>query len=177
MTLSRVGSGKPNEFEKGVIRRKKKKERKSLGEWKSTRSFKINEMTAHIWSFKPEHRTRVRGTHISEQQWEREGQWRNDGKKEQSSYLGRPSSGVPDLKGKQEHSQQRTRDHGKLCDTDTQASLTEQMSVLLEGCGDREEWDGEKEEGAQTGLAWWAFSQPKQVAMHHQPLTSHHSEI
>lgn len=50
-------------------------------------------------------------------QWEKEGQWRNDGKKKQSSYLGRPSSGVPDLKGKQEHSQQRTRDHGKPCDT------------------------------------------------------------
>ena len=33
--------------------------------------------------------------------------------KEERSYLGRPSSGVPDLKGKQEHSQQRARDHGK----------------------------------------------------------------
>lgn len=60
---------------------------------------------------------------------------------------------MPDLKGKQEHSQQRTRDHGKLCDTDTQASLSEQMSVLLE-----ERWDKgrvgrrETEEDAQTGL-------------------------
>ncbi|TNN59832.1 hypothetical protein EYF80_029938 [Liparis tanakae] len=55
-------------------------------------------------------------------------------------------AGVRDLKGKQEHSQQRTRDHGKLCDTDTQASLSEQMSVLLEECWEREEWDGEEEE-------------------------------
>lgn len=59
MTPSRVGSRKPNELEKEVIWREKKK--KSLGEWKSTRSFKISEMTAHIWSFKPEHRA-----HISE---------------------------------------------------------------------------------------------------------------
>lgn len=60
---------------------------------------------------------------------------------------------MPDLKGKQEHSQQRTRDRGKLCDINTQASLTEQMSVLLEERWDREEWDGEREEGAQTGIA------------------------
>lgn len=33
--------------------------------------------------------------------------------KEQNPYLGRPSSGAQDLKGKQEHSQQRTGDHGK----------------------------------------------------------------
>lgn len=59
--------------------------------------------------------------------------------KEQSPYLGRPSSGVPDLKGKQEHSQQRTRDHGKLCHSDMQASLSEQMSVLtIRGVGVRE---------------------------------------
>lgn len=30
-------------------------------------------------------------------------------RKEQSPYLGRPSSGVPDLEGKQEHSQQRVK--------------------------------------------------------------------
>lgn len=65
-----------------------------------------------------------------------------------SSYLGRPSSGVPDLKGKQEHSQQRTRDCGKLCDTNTQASCAELRCL----CYWREQRDGERQEGTQTGF-------------------------
>lgn len=89
------------------------------------------------------------------------------GEKEQSPYLGRPSSGVPDLKGKQEHSQQRTRDHGKLYDTDTQASLSVQMSVLLEECWDREEWDGERG-GCTDKVSLMSIQPTRAVAMHHQ---------
>lgn len=34
--------------------------------------------------------------------------------KKLNPYLGRPSSGAQDLKGRQEHSQHRERDHGKV---------------------------------------------------------------
>lgn len=142
MTPGRAESRKLNELEKEVIWKKKKK---SVGEWKSSRSFKISQMTAHIWAASSLSIAQRLQAHTFLSTVGAGGQWRNGGKKEQSSYLGRPSSGVPDLKGKQEHSQQRTRDHGKLCDTDTQASRTEQMSVLLEECREREEWDGERE--------------------------------
>lgn len=38
----------------------------TLGEWNQVGHSKISEMTAHIWSFKPEHRERVRGSHVCE---------------------------------------------------------------------------------------------------------------
>lgn len=77
------------------------------------------------FSFKPERqraffrgaRTHTRNTHtnwkhahLSEATMEATGTMEEcRERKEQSPYLGRPSSGVPDLKGKQEHSQQRVK--------------------------------------------------------------------
>lgn len=89
-----------------------------------------------------------------------------------SSYLGRPSSGVQDLKGKQEHSQQRTRDCGKLCDTNKQASCAELRCLCY--------WK-EQRDGGRGGAGGHTDRVPhdehpanrSRLAMRHQSLTSH----
>lgn len=54
--------------------------------------------------------------------------------KKLNPYLGRPSSGAQDLKGRQEHSQHRERDHGKVfCHIDTQASSERRMPAVQGG--------------------------------------------
>lgn len=52
--------------------------------------------------------------------------------KEQNPYLGRPSSSAPDLKGKQEHSQQWTRVHGKVVSSQWQKCFVQQATVSCE---------------------------------------------
>lgn len=66
MAPSRVRSRKLNELEKEVIWKKRKRKMESLGEWKSSRSFKISEMTAHIWAATSLSIARVRSTQVSE---------------------------------------------------------------------------------------------------------------
>ncbi len=58
--------------------------------------------------------------------------------KKWNPYLGRPSSGAQDLKGRQEHSQHRERDHGKVfCHIDTRASPERRMPAMWGGVGER----------------------------------------
>lgn len=54
--------------------------------------------------------------------------------KEQSPYLGRPSSGAPDLEGKQEHSQQWTREHGKVVLSHWQKCFVTGICFLWDVC-------------------------------------------
>lgn len=54
--------------------------------------------------------------------------------KEQSPYLGRPSSGAPDLEGKQEHSQQWTREHGKVVLSQWQKCFVTGICFLWDVC-------------------------------------------
>lgn len=76
-------------------------------------------------------------------------------RKEQSPYLGRPSSGVPDLKGKQEHSQQRVKGSWELLAVNTQASSKQSFRCLLllwgcAGLGERG-WNRGREEEEEEG--------------------------
>lgn len=166
-----------------------------LGHWKKKQ--KRKKAACICFSFKPQRRreclearvhahthtrthTQTGSTLISrKRQWKRRGTMKEcREREEQSPYLGRPSSGVPDLEGRQEHSQQRVKGSWESSSAaNTQASSQSDARCCSGGGRGGRKGGGRGGGYTDKGLAKWALGRPQQVAMRHLPLTSHLLEM